>query len=177
MVTVNLTDTDIVGDAVMSSGDFLTFDGLPKNKFNLIIPSQPTVQFFLQSFAMPSVQVNEVKVATRVVDYNEIGEKMNFSPFTCTFLVDKYSRNWASVFNWMKEMTVDGSSVGRTDDIVLLLDGKEFIRFYGAYPLTLSGYDLDSTIQELTYVKGTVTFNYDYFSYIGTFATADSDYN
>lgn len=177
MVTVNTTDVNVVGSGSMPNGEFLTFDALPVNRFSIIIPKLPNVQFFLQKFSMPSINVKSVSVPTPIVDYNEIGEKLDFEPFDCTFLVDKYSRNWVSVFNWMKEMTVNGSNVGLTDDIVLMMDGKEFIRFYGAWPTSLTGFDLDSTIEQLTYVKAVVTFNYDYFDYIGEFKTVDSSYN
>ena|ERR1035437_5312410 len=176
MVTINTSDVSLVGTASMQNGDFLTFDILVKNKFALIIPSLPNVQFFLQTFEMPSINVKQVTVNTRIVDYNEIGEKLNFEPFNATFLVDKYSRNWSSVYNTMKEMTVSGSNIGHTDDIVLMVDGKELLRFYGAWPTSLSGYSMDSTIEDVQYVKATVTFNYDYMDYIGNFATADSSY-
>lgn len=177
MVTVNTVDISDIGSATMQNGDFLTFDGLPTNKFSLIIPDLPHVQFFLQRFSLPSVNLPQAVIPTRFVDYNEVGEKLEYSPFQVEFLVDKYSRNWASVFNWMKEITVGGTNPGRTVDIVLMIDNKEFIRFYGAWPSNLSGYDLDSTVEKLTYVKAKLTLNYDYFSYLGQFATADSDYS
>lgn len=177
MVTVNTTDIEVTGFGSMPNGDFLTFDPLPVNRFSLIIPKLPHVQFFLQKFSLPAISVRSVNVPTPIVDYDEIGEKLNFEPFNVTFLVDKYSRNWVSVFNWMKEMTVNGSNVGLTDDVVLMMDGKEFIRFYGAWPSTLSGYELDSTIEQLIYVKSIVSLNYDYFEYIGEFKTSDSSYN
>lgn len=161
----------------MQNGDFLTFDGLPNNRFSLVIPSLPNVQFFLQKFSMPDIRLNQVNVPTRFVDYNEIGEKLDYSPFEVTFLVDKYSRNWSSVFNWMKEITAGGSNVGRTTDVVLMIDNKEFIRFYGAWPTSLSSYDLDSTVETLTYVKSRLILNYDYLDYIGDFRTIDSSYD
>jgi hypothetical protein len=160
----------------MSNGEFLTFDVLIKNRFSLIIPSVPDVTFFIQNFEFPTVTVNEVNITSRIVDYNGIGEKLNYEPVNLTFLVDKYSRNWASVFNWMKKMTVDGSSVDFEDNIVLMIDGKEFLRFNGAWPTALTGYSLDSTIEDVQYVKATVTFNYDYFDYLGQFTTVDSVY-
>ena len=177
MVTVNTSDISTIGSATMQNGDFLTFDALPNNRFSLIFPKLPNVQFFLQSFEMPAVSVNNVEVATRFVDYNQVGEKLIYQPFTLSFLVDKYSRNWASVFNWMKAMSVGGSSIGFQDDVLLMIDGKESLRFYGAWPTSLSGYNFDSTVDKVVYVKASVTLNYDYFSYLGQFATVDSDYS
>lgn len=176
MTIVNLNDVKTVGSASMQNGDFLTFDGLPNNKFSLIIPSLPNVVFFLQTFSLPEIRVNEIEIPTRFVDYNGIGEKLDYQPFQVSFLVDKYSRNWVSVFNWMKSMTVGGTNVDKTDDIVLMIDGKEFIRFMGAWPMTLTSYRLDSTVETFTYVTASVTFNYDYLEVLGQFATTDSAY-
>jgi len=175
--TVNLNDTTATGSAAMLNGDFLTFDGLPNNKFSLIIPSMPHVTFFLQQFQLPAITVNQILIPTRFVDYNGIGEKLDFEPFNVVFLVDKYSRNWSSVFNWMKSITVGGTTIDKTDDVVLMVDGKEFIRFIGAWPMSLSAYSLDSTVEKLTYVKANLTLNYDYLEYIGQFKTDDSGYD
>jgi len=107
---------------------------------------------------------------------NEIGEKLNFLPFTVNFLVDKYCRNWSAIYNWMKQMTVDGTIVGKTEDIILMIDGKEFIRFYGCWPTNLSGMNMDSTIERVQYLKASIVFNYDYFDLLGSFTTTDSAY-
>lgn len=176
MTQVNILDVKDVGSATMQNGDFLTFDGLANNKFSLSIPNLPNVQFFVQTFELPDVSIREVGLRTPIVDYNEIGEKLNFNPFILTFMVDKYLRNWVSVFNWMKAITSRGSNVGGTTDIVLFIDGKEAIRFYGAWPTSLSGLSLDSTVGELQYVKAKLALNYDYFEYIGEFKTEDSGY-
>ena len=177
MTTVNLSDVTTKGSATTKNGDFLTFDGLANNRFSLIIPSLPHVEFFLQKYSLPAITVNEVLIPTRFVDYNGIGEKLDYQPFSVTFMVDKYSRNWVSVFNWMKGMTAGGSTVDKTDDIVLMVDGKEFMRFIGSWPMSLSGYSLDSTVDKLTYVMANITFNYDYLEVLGQFATRDSNYD
>lgn len=172
----NLTNTQVIGSASMKNDEFLTFDALPSNKYSLIIPSLPNVQFFLQSFEMPDISVNEVSVPTRFVDHNEIGEKLVFEPFTVTFLVDKYMRNWTNVYNWMKAMTVQGSSVGKSDDIILGIGSVEFIRFVEAWPTRLSGIEMSSILPSVNYVQASVSFNYDYLNVINQFAIEDSSY-
>lgn len=175
-MATNLNDTCEVGTAVHQNGDFLTYDGLPGNKFQLIIPKLPGVTFFLQSFELPAVSVNRVNIPTPVLDYNDIGEKLMFDPFTITFMVDKYCRNWGSVFSWMKRMTVNGSNVGETDNATLLIDGVETIRFADIWPTRLSGFEFDVTNPELTYVIANLEMNYDWFDFIGPSATIDSSY-
>ena len=175
MVDINLNDINSPkGSATLINGDFLTFDPLSNNKFSVICPLLPDVTFFLQGFSFPSVSINKMSVPTPYVDYALVGEKLNYQPISMTFLVDKYSRNWSSVFNWMRQMTVNGSTVGKTDNIVLMVDNKPFLRFYGAWPADLTGYELSSIGETLIYVKATVTFQYLYFDYLGEFATVDS---
>ena len=176
MTTVNLADTNLIGSASMPNGDFLTFDALIKNKFTLLIPSLPNVQFFLQSFDMPSVSLDSCIVDTRFVDYSLMGDKLIYEPITLTFLVDKYVRNYSNVFNWMKSMTVEGSNVGFTDNVVLMVDNQPLIRFNDAYPVSISGLNMDSTVTGVEYIKCSLTMRYSYFDYIGQFSTSDSSY-
>jgi len=172
----NLTVPVAIGSASMKNDEFLTFDALTANKYSLIIPSLPNVQFFLQTFEMPEIRVNEVSIPSRFVDYNEIGEKLIFEPFTATFLIDKFVRNWTNVYNWMKAMTVSGSNVGKSDNIILGIGGVEFIRFNDAWPTSLSGIEMSSTLADVKYVAASVTFNYDYLDVINQFSTEDSVY-
>lgn len=176
MAITNTSNITSVGTASQQNGDFLTFDGLSNNRFSIIIPSLPNVSFFIQKFSLPNVRVNQVELQTPIVDYNEIGEKLDFEPFVVTFMVDKYLRNYSEVFNWMKEMTVLGTNVGKTDDIVLKINNEDYIRFYGAWPTSLTGLDFDATTEEFKYIIAEVTLNYDYFDMIGRFATSDSSY-
>lgn len=176
MVTLNLNDTNLGGSASTPNGEFLTFDGLANNKFSLIIPSAPNVQFFLQSFTFPTVHMGILDIPTPFLDYTGIGEKLVYDDASLTFLVDKYSRNWASVFNQMKAITAHGSNIGFKENMTLLIDNEPFLMFSGASPRSLSGYDLKSTEEGLVYVKATLVINYDYFDYVGRFKTPDSSY-
>jgi len=150
----------------MPDGQPVSYDGLLNNRFNMVFDKLPNVSFFLQGFSLPSVMVDEVKIPTPIVDYNEIGEKMEFSPFTLNFLVDSQLRNWKEVFAWMKRMTVNGSNVGESGTATIFFNGEPVINFIGAWPTVLGGIDLDTTTEEAEYVYGSVTINYDYFDVI-----------
>ena len=153
----------------------LSLDALLSNNCKLVFPKLPHVEFWLQTVSLPRIVVNEVKQPTRFIDPNEIGEKLNFSPFNVTFIVDKQMKNWSSIFNWMKEMTVSGSNVGYVDNPVLVIDNKEMINFVGAWPTILGGIDFAATVQEATYVISTLSINYDYINLLQN-QTVDSVY-
>lgn len=176
MTDITLVENPTVGAASMRDGSPVIMDALTTNNCRLSFPSLPGVVFMLQTVSLPDVYVNEVKQNTRYVDPNEVGEKLNFSPFAVTFIVDKYMKNWSAIYNWMKRMTVAGSNVDEQDNPVLIINNTEVLRFIGAWPTRLGGLDFDATADGVEYMKATLNVNYDYFDYIGEFATVDSVY-
>ena len=177
MEEISLVVEKNIGATSMDNGSTLILDALPVQACSLYFPKLPDVMFFLQNVSLPEIRVNEVKQPTRYVDPNEIGEKVVFNPFSIMFLVDKSFRNWASIYNWMKRMTVSGSSVGEVDDPILIINGKPTIRFIGSWPMALGGIDFSSTVAEVEYVKTSLTINYDYIDYIGEYKSVDSKYS
>lgn len=164
------------GNASMPDGTPVALDGLLIQDCRLFFPKMPTVNFFLQGIQLPDVSVNEVKQYTRYVDPNQIGEKVNFEPFSVRFMVDKQFKNWNEIFDWMKRMTVKGTSIGETDDAIIIIGGKNVLRFVDAWPTRLGGVEFDATVPEAQYVKCQLEINYDYIDYIGQYATVNSSY-
>lgn len=153
------------GEVTMPDGSMLSYDGLPNTNFRLLFPKATWVNMFLQEFVMPEVSVIEVRQNTPYADVNNIGEKMNYGDVQCTFLVDKNLKNYKEMFNWMRRMTVRGSVVGETDNPVLIVNGKETIRFVEAWPMSLTGLQFVTNATDVVYITATVTFNLDYFEF------------
>lgn len=173
---ISLIPNPTLGSAAMKDGSVLVLDGLLVQDCRLFFPKLPTVNFFLQKVVLPDIRVNEVKQRTRFVDPNEIGEKVNYEPFTVNFMVDKYMKNWNEIFDWMKKMTVQGSNVGMVDDAILIVGGKHTVKFVGSWPMALTRIEYDATLPQAEYVYCGLTINYDYIDYVGQFATVDSSY-
>ena len=177
-VISNLSDTTgLVGSASMPDGSPLNYDLLPNNKFRLIIPGLEMVEFFLQDFVLPDIVVHQVNLDSRYVTVNEIGEKCVFGNFTVRFMIDKGFRNWSSIFAWQKRMTSQGSKVGESRSVVLLLDNVETFRFAGSWPTRLGGFSLSTTESGVSYLTAECEFNVDYFDLIGPNQTVDTVYN
>ncbi len=164
-----------LGSAFMVDGSALSFDALLIQNAKMSFPLIPNVVFMLQDIVIPSIIVNQIKQPTRYVDPNQIGEKLKFNPFTISFIVDKAFKNWSSIFNWMKSMTVDGSSVDKADHPVLILNNQFALKFSNAWPTSLGEITFSTTDTGMTYLKCSASFNYDYIDLL-TNQTIDSEY-
>lgn len=152
----------MVGTVTGPLGLPLSYDGLPTTDFKLVFPLLPTVTMFLQSLDIPSIKVNEVTRSTRYIDCNEIGEKINYEPFTVTFLSDKNLVAYYEIFSWMRRMTVAGTKIGQTDNPYVLIGDKTRITFIDAWPMELSNLQFKANEDDMIYITGTAIFNYDY---------------
>ena len=155
------------GDIVMPDGSTVNYDGMPNTNFRVIFPKLPWVVLFLQGFSMPSFGVNEVSRVTPYADINEVGEKINYDPFSVSYFIDSGLKTYKSIYDWTKRMTVAGSLVGETDNAILVINNVAMIRFLDVWPMTTTGLEFDVTNQDVTYLRATTTFNYDYFEFIG----------
>lgn len=154
--------SDEKGFMTMPDGSPVTYDGLPESNFRLLFTKAPFTVFFLQEVVLPEVRVEEVVQNTRFADINNIGEKMIYGDLVIRFLVDKNLKNYSELFRWMRRMTVAGTSVGETDDPVLIINGTEMIRFVGAWPLSLSDLTFKTDVDDVNYITCVAVFNLDY---------------
>ena len=178
-MTTNITlnpNTNIGTSEMKDGSPIVILDALLVQDCKIVFPKLPTVAFALQTIALPTIGINEVKQPTRYVDANEVGEKVKFEPFTLSFIVDKYMKNWSEIFNWMKRITANGSNVGEVDEPTLIVGNKPSLKFIGAWPTSLSGMSFDTTNPQAEYVICQLSLNYDYVDFVGTFTTSDSSY-
>jgi hypothetical protein len=159
-------ECDVVGTLLMPDGSPASYDGLLNSGFRLSFIKLPWMSMFLQAATVPSVSVTEVKFPTRYADINEIGEKMSYGDFNCTFMVDKNMKNYKEIFNWMRRMTVAGTAINEVDNPVLIINNKETFRFVGAWPSSVSNLNFVSNVSEPTYLTADVSFNFDYMEFV-----------
>ncbi len=164
-----------LGSAFNVDGSAVSFDALLIQNAKMYFPTIPGVIFMLQDIDVSTITVNQVKQYTPYVDPNQVGEKLKFNPFTISFIVDKQFKNWSSIFNWMKAMTVDGSAVDKSDDPILILNNQFALRFTNSWPTSLGNITFSTTDTGMTYLKCNASFNYDYIDLL-TNQTVDSEY-
>lgn len=146
--------------------DPLNFDPLLVTAFRLMIPKLPSVAMFMQTISLPGLNVKRVTQDTRFVDIAQIGEKINYSPFSVEFLVQNNLNNYREIEAWMRRMTVGGAHVDEVDNIVLSINSVDTVRFYNCWPSELGDLNFAANPTDAEYHRCTVTFEYDYWEFI-----------
>lgn len=140
--------------------------------FRLLIDSVrfPNVQFTVQTAAIPSISVEPATYPTPQRAIAVGGDKVEYDPFNCTFLIDEELRNYREIHDWLIGLALEPEdrSIQKTRDMSLLvLDSNNNvireIKFVDAYPTSLSTLDFDVKNTSVDYLVGEVSFNYSYF--------------
>ena len=155
----------MTSQVLMPNGTPVNYDGLPDSNFRLIFSLAPMMNFFLQEFTLPGVKLNQVTRSTPFVDPNEVGEKMVYNDFNCTFLVDSNFANYNEIFSWMRRITSRGSAIDQEDNPVLIINNVESITLMGAWPTSISSLRFRANETDVVYLTCDVTFNIDYFDF------------
>jgi len=140
--------------------------------FRLIIDSQryPNAQFSVQTASIPEISVSAATYATPQRTIAIAGDKVEYSDFSCTFIVDEQLENYYEIHEWLVGLVTEPEdrNTRKTRDLSLLvLDShnnvSREIQFVDAYPTTLSTLDFDAKNTDVEYLVGDVTFGYSYF--------------
>ena len=70
-------------------------------QFRFGINQLPKVEFFTVSANLPGISAGTSTYATPFKDIPTMGEKLDYSNLTISFIVDEYLENYISLHNWM----------------------------------------------------------------------------
>ena len=70
-------------------------------QFTFGIHQLPKVQFFVTAVNLPGLSLPQATMATPFKDVPVMGEKLEYSNLSITFLVDEYLENYISLHNWI----------------------------------------------------------------------------
>lgn len=138
--------------------------------FKMTFHRAPNVEYFLQSFSIPSVTVNETTVVRPQRDAHFPGDKLSYDPLTVTMMVSEDMDNFKEIYEWLHKSVMANNSSEMYDDITAhILSSKnnpnKKIIFRNAFPTSIG--NISFSVQETDAVYGTVdvTFRYDYFTF------------
>tara|TARA_Y100000034_G_C6854923_1_gene388356 strand:- start:382 stop:954 length:573 start_codon:yes stop_codon:yes gene_type:complete len=149
---------------------------LASNFFRLELTRLPTVTYFCQSVAIPSVNITPVDQPTPLGVFPKfVGGKYAFEDLTVNFIVDENMKNWLEVYNWINEIgnMEDNTSVIANkqtsdffSDILIVVTNSVYrpnlhIRFRNAFPISLSGFQFNSASTDTEPIIASATFAYD----------------
>ena len=164
---------------------------LSKNNFRLLIDKIPNVEFFVKSVNIPGLQFTETVQAAGIgLDAFFPCDKVSFDTLSVGFLVDEDLGNFKEIYDWMDQIvpvsdpsafaayvgsqkTADGqlsaidNDLNQYSDITLVTNTNKnipnkFFRFHDAFPISLSGIELESG-SENEAVLATVEFRFTYY--------------
>jgi hypothetical protein len=138
--------------------------------FKMTFHRAPNVEYFLQSFSIPTITVNETPVVRPQRDAYFPGDKLSYEPLTVTMLISEDMDNFKEIYDWLEKSVTTNNSSDMYDDITAhILTSKnnpnKKIIFHNAFPTSLG--NINFSVQEADIVYGTVdaTFRYDYFTF------------
>ena len=140
--------------------------------FRLLIDSMryPNTQFSVQSASIPEVSVGTTVFNTPQAKLNMPGDEMEYSDFSCTFIVDEELANYQEMHDWLIGLVKEpeGKDIRKVRDMSLLFlnshnNVSREIQFTDAFPISLSTLEFDATATNVQYLTATVTFKYSYF--------------
>lgn len=147
----------------MTNNNFLS----PLNYY-FSISRLPNVEYSIQSISIPGIQLNTTQTPTPFVPITS-PTTISFGELSIVFKISEDLSNWLEIFNWMVKLghpnNLEQYEDTTTDCKVLILNSSKkpilSVDFYDVIPTSLSPLDFDSTIQDVQYLTGSASFNFN----------------
>lgn len=136
--------------------------------FRFEFTNNPTLNYFMQSVAIPTVSANRVQVGFQnSVTYMQ-DTNITFDPLNIQFLVDEDYKNYIYIKDWMMKSAEKEKPPMMFQDATLhVLSNKKTnnirFKFYGLFPLNVSAGSYESSVSDTNALVGSATFSYQYF--------------
>jgi hypothetical protein len=151
--------------------------------FKFQVKKLPITNFFIQQVSFPGLSINPVDFPNPFVKIPISGEHIDFDDLQISFKIDEDMRNYIELHNWLRglgfpddysqyeqlENQPKMSGMGLVSDVSLLILSSSKnptfdIVFRDAFPISLSGFTFDTTLQDVNYIEATATFRYTSYS-------------
>lgn len=181
-----ISNPSYLSENIIVSGstlDFSSYNEQPSNQnyiyptyYKFIISKMPKLEYFITKvtlpdfgFAGPLEQINRFSLIKHPAS------KVVYGDLSLSFLVDENMESWLELYNWIRKTSVsddhfdyDSDTKDHFCDATLMITNSAMnpnieVTFKNIFPTSISGFDFDSSIGELTPWTATVTFAYDYY--------------
>lgn len=153
--------------------------------FKLIIERAPSVNYFVQQVALPSVNLGQTSVPTPFTRLQLGGDHVTYSELALTFKVDEKFENYLEMLGWINglgfpdnfEQSFDRSvkfpvpeKKALSDIKLIILSSSKNpiheITFADSYPTSLTSLNFTSTISDVDHLECTATFAFRTFNIV-----------
>ena len=145
----------------------LNLDPLLANAFKLVFAKAPNMSLFMQNFDLPGLSISYASQPSRYLNLKQIGEKISYSPFQVTFLVNASLENYKEIVNWMKRITVNNNNNQRDefDTATLIVNDNTTVIFHNVWPSQVGNLEFLTNASDAPHMSCTATFEYDYWEF------------
>lgn len=148
--------------------------------YKFTINKLPNLEYFVQEVEFPRLSLNVTNDIQ--TPFNKIivpGDHLSFDNFAVTFKIDEDMTSYIELYNWITSVgfpdsfdqykaiaqnsATSGKGVIVDADLIILNSAMRpniKITFTDVLPVTLSGFNFDSTMEDVRYLTSTVTFKY-----------------
>lgn len=149
--------------------------------FEFVIDKNRKIDFFCQTASIPEISLGTAIQPSYLKDVEVPGEKLQYSDFEMSFLVDEDFENYMAVHNWLTglgfpktpkqfaDLTKDADGLEdykeQFSDGTLIVLNSNFqpnfkITFQDMFPVSLSSLEFDTKLQQEEYFTARVVFKY-----------------
>ena len=190
-------EEDFTFQANPTEGQPKVFDYAQSNQLKLYFPLYPTMQWFVTMTSIPGLSMGQTYQPTPFTDVAMVGDKIQYDPFSMTFMVDQHLNNYMEMYNWIKNIGFPNTGrqfnrLERPDytdrkgdrnlysDILLSILNSHNnvvtnVHIYESFPVALSAIEYNQQDSDTNYATCDVTFMYSWFDVVDatTMSTAD----
>ena len=143
--------------------------------FKVIIDRLPNIEFFTQKFTSPSISMSPVEQLSPLHRMYQTGDRLEYSEFELSFVVDENMNNYREILNWMEGLgspensdqfkNLQASKYGTVSDITVIVESSARnnnlkFTFSDCFPISISGVNLDVTNSDVFYPEASVSVRY-----------------
>jgi hypothetical protein len=138
--------------------------------FKMIFARAPNVQYFLQTFSVPSVTVNEAVIPHGKYNAYLPGDRIEYEPLTITMLVSEDMDNFKEIYDWLNRNINLNSQQDKFDDMTIYIltsknNPNKKMFFKNVFPTSIGNISFNVAEADIVYATVDVTFRYDYFTF------------
>jgi hypothetical protein len=157
----------------------VNIDPAQSNNYKVIFSRLPNVVFMCQKVTIPGVSTPTVSQANPFNAIPQTGDHLSYEKLTLEFIVNEDYSNWLEVLKWQKGLAfpenfdqfeeINNSDDGLYSDCsVILMNGTsnptKRLVYKDVLPVYLSGFMLDSAVQQSTIITASATFEFTTFN-------------
>lgn len=143
--------------------------------FKVAIDRLPNIEFFTQKFTSPSISMSPVEQLSPLHRMYQTGDRLEYSEFELSFVVDENMNNYREILNWMEGLgspensdqfkNLKDSKYGTVSDITVIVENSARnnnlkFTFSDCFPISISGVNLDVTNSDVFYPEASVSVRY-----------------